>query len=81
MNEKDVLDKHSGSDAESGDGYDDHEPSEEEKKTLKRVGESLPFSTFLVAIVELCERFTYYGCSGVFQVWHQHCNFCFILLA
>lgn len=24
-------------------------------------------SAFLIAIVELCERFTYYGCQGLFQ--------------
>ena len=43
------------------------EPSEYEKKTLRHVGESLPFAVFLVAVIELCERFTYYGCQGIFQ--------------
>jgi hypothetical protein len=46
---------------------DEEEPSEEEKKTLRRVGEWLPWSAWLVAIVEFCERFTYYGCQGIFQ--------------
>ena len=43
------------------------EPNEYEKQHLRRVGENLPASAFLIAIVELCERFTYYGCQGLFQ--------------
>jgi POT family proton-dependent oligopeptide transporter len=35
------------------------------------VAEHLPVSTWLVAIVELCERFTYYGCQGLFQNYIQ----------
>ena len=42
-------------------------PNEYEQQTLRRVGEWLPFGVFLVAIIELCERFTYYGCQGIFQ--------------
>lgn len=42
-------------------------PTEEEKAKLRKVADDLPWSTFLVAIVELCERFTYYGLSGPFQ--------------
>ncbi|GAB7347471.1 hypothetical protein MBLNU459_g4384t1 [Dothideomycetes sp. NU459] len=40
-------------------------PTEEEKRTLRKVSDTLPWSAFLIAIVELCERFTYYGLSGV----------------
>ena len=43
------------------------EPTEEEKKTLRKVSDKLPWAAFLVAIIELCERFTYYGASGPFQ--------------
>ncbi|ORY05075.1 POT family-domain-containing protein [Clohesyomyces aquaticus] len=46
-------------------------PTEEEKKTLRHVGEPLPKAAFLVAVVELCERFTYYGASGIFQNYVQ----------
>ncbi|KAI1340570.1 PTR2-domain-containing protein [Xylariaceae sp. FL0016] len=46
---------------------DDDEPNEHEKQTLRRIGDSLPWSAFTIAIVELCERFTYYGASGLFQ--------------
>lgn len=47
------------------------EPTEEEKKTLRHIGESLPVSAWLVAIVELSERFTYYGVQGLFQNYVQ----------
>lgn len=47
------------------------EPTEYEIETLRHVGESLPFAVFLVAIIELCERFTYYGCLGTFQDYAQ----------
>lgn len=46
---------------------DGEEPTELEKKTLRRVGENLPASAFLIAIVELTERFAYYGSQGLFQ--------------
>ncbi|KAF2736613.1 di/tri peptide transporter 2 [Polyplosphaeria fusca] len=46
-------------------------PTLEERKTLRHVGEPLPKAAFLVAIVELCERFTYYGASGLFQNYIQ----------
>lgn len=50
---------------------DGGEPTEEEKQTLKHVAERLPLSAWLVAIVELSERFTYYGMSGLFQNYVQ----------
>ncbi|KNG44009.1 di/tri peptide transporter 2 [Stemphylium lycopersici] len=61
----------SGSDSTSviveEDGIGGIKPTAEELATLRKVGEPLPKSAFLVAIVELCERFTYYGASGIFQ--------------
>lgn len=54
-------------DAESGPTPDGEEPTEHERSTLRRVGENLPASAFLIAIVELTERFTYYGAQGLFQ--------------
>jgi dipeptide/tripeptide permease len=42
-------------------------PTPEDLLFLPRVADSLPYSAFLVAIVELCERFAYYGLSGPFQ--------------
>lgn len=59
----------SSSDAEKGENYetpDGEEPTQHELRSLERIGEKLPFSAFLIAIVELCERFVYYGASGMF---------------
>lgn len=50
---------------------DGEEPTEEEKKRLRHVPENLPLSAWFVAVVELCERFTYYGCQGIFQNYVQ----------
>lgn len=46
---------------------DGEEPTDEEKASLRKVADKLPWSAFIVCIVELCERFTYYGLSGPFQ--------------
>ncbi|GAD96295.1 MFS peptide transporter Ptr2, putative [Paecilomyces variotii No. 5] len=50
---------------------DGEEPTEDEKRTLRHVAEHLPISAWLVAAVELSERFTYYGMSGLFQNYLQ----------
>ncbi|KAL4919071.1 POT family-domain-containing protein [Aspergillus aurantiobrunneus] len=50
---------------------DGEEPNDEENKALRHVAENLPLSAWLVAFVELCERFTYYGMSGMFQNYVQ----------
>jgi chromosome transmission fidelity protein 1 len=46
---------------------DDSTPTSEDLLILPRVADKLPYGAFLVAIVELCERFAYYGLSGPFQ--------------
>jgi proton-dependent oligopeptide transporter, POT family len=51
---------------------DGDEPSDEDKQTLRRVADKLPWAAFLVCIIELCERFTYYGLSGPFQNYIQN---------
>lgn len=51
---------------------DSDDPTEEEKATLRLVSDTLPWSAFLVAVIELCERFTYYGISGPFQNYIQN---------
>ena len=52
--------------------FEGDEPTEEELATLRRVADYLPLSAFIVALVELCERFTYYGLSGPFQNYIQY---------
>lgn len=42
-------------------------PTEAEKKSLRKVPDKVPWSAFLVAVVEMCERFAFYGLSGPFQ--------------
>lgn len=46
---------------------EDSTPTPEDLALLPRVADELPYGVFLVAIVELCERFAYYGLSGPFQ--------------
>ncbi|KAJ5112909.1 hypothetical protein N7456_001443 [Penicillium angulare] len=41
-------------------------PNEEDMRTLRRVAGALPWTTYTVAFVELCERFSYYGTTAVF---------------
>ena len=52
--------------------FENDEPTQEEQATLRFVADKLPWATFLVAVIELCERFTYYGVSGPFQNYIQH---------
>jgi hypothetical protein len=56
-----------GSFAEDGE-----EPTEEELFRLRHVGDKIPMSAWLVAVVELAERFTYYGITGPFQNYIQN---------
>ncbi|KAH0347329.1 peptide transport protein PTR2, partial [Aureobasidium melanogenum] len=46
---------------------DGEEPTEEERQTLRKVSDKLPWAAFIICVIELCERFTYYGLSGPFQ--------------
>ncbi|KAK7203538.1 putative MFS peptide transporter [Myxozyma melibiosi] len=49
------------------DGISDHD-----LRTLRRVSDRLPAAAWLVAVVELCERFTYYGLTGPFMNYMQN---------
>lgn len=51
---------------------DGGEPTELENSTLRHVGDKVPYSAYLVAVVELAERFTYYGLTGPFQNYMQN---------
>ena len=42
-------------------------PTQEELDTLRHVPYNLPARTWLVCVIELCERFCYYGVSGLFN--------------
>ncbi|KAK2861414.1 hypothetical protein FQN49_004219 [Arthroderma sp. PD_2] len=61
------------SDPEDASIHEDvNAPTDVELVTLRKVAGKLPWSAFLVAIVELCERFAYYGLNGPFQNYMQH---------
>ncbi|KAK9447610.1 POT family-domain-containing protein [Limtongia smithiae] len=73
-------DKHSDSASSSctpsvsmrGTVEDDEDISELELRTLRVVSDKLPLAAWLVAVVELCERFTYYGLTGPFMNYMQY---------
>ncbi|KAA8895246.1 MFS peptide transporter [Sphaerosporella brunnea] len=41
-------------------------PTEEELTTLRRVSGPVPWTAYTIGLVELCERFSYYGTTAVF---------------
>lgn len=46
-------------------------PTEEERRTLRRVSDSIPWAAYMIAVVELAERFSFYGSSVVFTNFIQ----------
>ncbi|WBW70740.1 plasma membrane PTR family peptide transmembrane transporter Ptr2 [Schizosaccharomyces osmophilus] len=53
------------------DGETYFPPTEEEIQTLSHVPSSIPFCAWVIVIVELCERFAYYGLTVPFQNYMQ----------
>lgn len=51
---------------------DGDEPTDQEFAELRHIGDKIPISAWLVAVVELAERFTYYGITGPFQNYMQN---------
>ncbi|KAJ7118013.1 putative MFS peptide transporter [Mycena crocata] len=49
-----------------------HLPTTEEMESLRRVGVKIPVGAWLVALVALTERFTYYGVAVPFQNYMQN---------
>jgi len=77
LNEKRSMEKMDLAPAEVQEHYydpanpDDVYPTEEEYNTLRRVPDKVPFASYLVAFVELGERFSYYGTTVVFTNFIQ----------
>ncbi|OJT08248.1 hypothetical protein TRAPUB_858 [Trametes pubescens] len=46
-------------------------PTKEERNTLRRVSDSIPWAAYLIAFCELAERFSYYGSTVVFTNFIQ----------
>lgn len=65
------IEPESSSDGLEVELYDD-QPTEEELRTLQHVGGRIPFRCWLIAVVELAERFSYYGLSAPFQNYMQN---------
>ncbi|KAJ1767948.1 peptide transporter ptr2 [Coemansia sp. RSA 1813] len=53
-------------------GENERWPTPEEERTLLRVADRVPVKAFLIIVTEFCERFTYYGVSGIFQNYIQN---------
>jgi POT family proton-dependent oligopeptide transporter len=51
-------------DTSSAEGGLPH-PTEEELMTLRRVSGKIPWTAYTIALVEMCERFSYYGTTAV----------------
>lgn len=52
-----VVEKGGYEDFEADSAYSgEEEPTEHDKKTLRRIGDNFPASAYLIAVVELCER-------------------------
>ncbi|EER27641.1 hypothetical protein D8B26_006266 [Coccidioides posadasii str. Silveira] len=56
---------------DEGMGLNRTAPTDEEMLTLRRVSDKIPWITFSIAFVELCERFSYYGTINVFTNYIQ----------
>lgn len=46
-------------------------PTEQEYLTLRKVADTIPHTAYLLCVVELCERASYYGASTVFSNFMQ----------
>ncbi|KAG7094844.1 hypothetical protein E1B28_005653 [Marasmius oreades] len=74
VKKNELLDeKHSMQSERELDGiHDDLDfPTEEEKATLRRVADKMPWDAYLIATIEMAERFSFYGCSAVFTNFVQ----------
>lgn len=65
--EKGSFDEPHADEAIHGQTPDDAEPTDHEKKTLRHIGDKFPASAYLIAVVELCERFT---CEQLATIGH-----------
>ncbi|KAL1876173.1 hypothetical protein VTK73DRAFT_9611 [Phialemonium thermophilum] len=55
----------------SGDDPDYPAPTEEERKSLRKVPDSIPYVSYVLCVVEVAERASYYGTSTVFRNFMQ----------
>ncbi|TGO50703.1 hypothetical protein BOTNAR_0383g00020 [Botryotinia narcissicola] len=46
-------------------------PTEEERTTLRRISGSIPWTAYMICLIEFAERASYYGCQFVFSNFVQ----------
>ncbi|CAF1058284.1 unnamed protein product [Rotaria sordida] len=51
--------------------FNEIEPTAGELSTLEHISDRIPLGVWLIVICELCERFAFYGISGLFQNYIQ----------
>ncbi|KAG8666181.1 hypothetical protein FPOAC2_11279 [Fusarium poae] len=68
-----VTDPHAPAASVSAGGVtaDGQFPTPEEMQSLRRIANKIPMKLFSIAFIELCERFSYYGCTVVFTNFIQ----------
>ncbi|CAK5277965.1 unnamed protein product [Mycena citricolor] len=69
-----LVDSEASSAFHAKDGIHDGlvRPTAEDEATLRRISDVVPWSTYLIAIVELAERFSVYGSGAVLTNFIQH---------
>ncbi|CAF3542295.1 unnamed protein product [Rotaria sp. Silwood1] len=56
---------------EPTEDFNEIEPTTEEFSTLEHIADKIPLGAWLIVVCELCERFAFYGLSGLFQNYIQ----------
>lgn len=71
------LDAEAGGGGVKGSGPNGDFPTDEDLHTLRRISGEVPWAAYTVAVIELCERFSYYGTTAVCML--PFLPFCFAL--
>ncbi|CAF1149126.1 unnamed protein product [Rotaria sordida] len=56
---------------EQPDDFNEPEPTAEELSTLEHISDHIPLAAWLIVVCEFCERFAFYGLSGLWQNYIQ----------
>lgn len=66
-----ALDPEANALSVSDSGSDRPTPTTEEREKLRKIAGSIPWVSYLLCIVELAERASFYGCKTVFNNFLQ----------
>jgi POT family proton-dependent oligopeptide transporter len=67
-----LLTNHALTVGEEQDAEDTLTANNDSTASLRRVADSLPLSVWIIAIIELCERFAFFGIIGPMQNYLQN---------